>query len=139
MSKGFAISLSEAEKYEGQVLSDDDGWNQYKGECAAGVQYVFSKAGTPLGKTKDWKEGIKVRGGNVPAGTAIATFKDGKYSKNHAAILIKETPDGLQVWDQFKNQIGADGPKPWGIRFLTFTDKDDDYSNNGNLFNVVTK
>jgi hypothetical protein len=130
---GFTVSLSDAEKFDGKVLSDDEGWNKNKGECATGIQYVFYKAGTPLGLTSTWRQGIQVKGNKIPAGTAIATFKNGKYANYHAAIFIRETKDGLEVWDQFNTP-----PKPWGKRTLYFK-KNNDHSNNGNLFYVITK
>lgn len=127
------VSLSHASKFDGKVLSDDEGWNQYKGECAAGVQYVFYKAGKPLGKTVYWRQGIQVKGNNVPAGTAIASFQNGMWAKDHAAIFIKETKSWLDVWDQYNRPS-----KPWGRRTLWFRN-DNDRSNNGNLFFVITK
>lgn len=126
---GFTIDLSHAEKYEGETLADEPGWERTKGECATGVQYVFAKAGNPLGKTSTWRQGTKVRGNNIPAGTAIASFRNGKYANDHAAILIKETTQGLEVWDQWKG-------KAWGSRVLKFS-KGQDRSNNGNMFYVV--
>ena len=130
--KSHTVDLKHAATFDGQTLSDDEGWNKFKGQCAAGVQYVFFKAGKPIGKTDTWKEGSKVKGGKIAAGTAIASFRDGIYKNDHAAILIKETKEGLEVWDQY-----ISGPKPWGKRTLKFTDKKDDYSNNGNLFSVI--
>ena len=98
-----------------------------------GVQYVFYKAGNPLGKVSTWKQGVKVRGNNVPAGTAIASFRNGRYARDHAAILIRETKEGLEVWDQFNTP-----KKPWGKRTLKFS-TDTNRSNNGNMFYVVIK
>lgn len=131
-SKKHTVDLKHAAKFDGQTLADEEGWKKFKGECAAGVQYVFYKAGKPIGKTATWKEGAKVKGSKAAGGTAIASFRNGKYQGDHAAILIKETKEGLELWDQYKS-----GPKPWGKRTLKFTDKTDDYSNNGNLFAIV--
>jgi hypothetical protein len=133
-SSGFTVDLLHATSFNGKVLSDEKGWKENKGQCASGIQYVFYKAGNPLGKTSTWKQGVKVRGNNVPAGTAIASFRNGKYSDDHAAILIKETAIGLEVWDQYKTP-----PKPWGTRTLRFTKDKNDYSNNGDLFYVIIK
>jgi hypothetical protein len=126
---GFTIDLSHAEKFDGEVLVDEPGWERTKGECATGVQYVFYKGGAPLGKTSTWRQGAKVRGNNIPPGTAIASFRNGKYANDHAAILIKETAQGLEVWDQWKG-------KAWGKRVLRFA-KGEDRSNNGNMFYVI--
>lgn len=132
VASGSSVSLSHAAKFDGKVLSDKPGWKKNKGECATGVQYVFYEAGKPLGKTATWKQGPKVRGNKIPPGTAIASFRDGKYANDHAAILISEESDGLWVWDQFKTP-----PKPWGKRFLKFTKNKNDLSNNGDLFYVI--
>jgi len=133
-SEGFTVPLVHAELFKGKVLADEEGWKKNKGECATGVQYVFYKNGNPLGLTPTWKQGKKVRGGNVAPGTAIASFRNGKYARDHAAILIRETKTGLEVWDQFNNP-----PKAWGKRTLAFTNDMKDYSNNGNLFYVIIK
>lgn len=130
-SVGTSVSLAHAAKFDGKVLVDKPGWRKNKGECATGVQYVFHEAGKPLGRTPTWKQGIKVRGNKVPPGTAIASFRNGKFAQDHAAILIGETADGLEVWDQFNHPS-----KPWGKRMLRFL-KDNDRSNNGDLFYVI--
>ena len=38
MAGPFTIGLKHCAKYEGQVLSDEEGWKQYKGECTTGVE-----------------------------------------------------------------------------------------------------
>lgn len=125
--------LAICESYNGQRLSSDPGWNQYIGECATGVQYVCHKSNDPIGKTSEWKEGQTVRGNNIPAGTAIASFRGGVYADDHAAILIAERLDGLEVWDQFNNP-----QKAWGTRILKFNySGSHPYSNDGNRFNVI--
>ncbi|WP_435017689.1 BPSL0067 family protein [Tundrisphaera sp. TA3] len=133
MSKqGFAVSLDHAAGFKGQVLSDDPGWNKNKGECATGVQYVFFKAGKPIGLTTLWKQGPLVKGNSIAPGTAIASFQNGVYAQDHAAVLIRETEEGLEVWDQFNHP-----PKPWGKRTLRFGGAKNDRSNNGDLFYVI--
>ncbi len=125
---GFKVSLPHVASFEGQVL----GPPPYQGECAAGVQVIFSRAGIILGLTRTWRPGVRVRGNNVPAGTAIASFQNNRYWK-HAAILIRETSVGLDVWDQWAGQ-------PWHRRTLRFNDSDTaNGSNNGNLFYVITR
>jgi hypothetical protein len=42
---------------------------------------------------------MQVHGANIPFGTAIATFPNGKYS-GHAAIYTGQDVTGIQVWDQ---------------------------------------
>ena len=74
------------------------------GHC---VPYVQAASGAPL--TRDWRRGVPVKGGNIPRGTAIATFDpDGTYGnhtdgRSHAAILKEEVAGGLLVWDQWRN------------------------------------
>lgn len=127
---GTAVDLAHAAKYVGQRI----GSGANKGECATGVQVVFIEAGKPLGFTRTWKQGRKVRGNNIRPGTAIASFRNGKYQNDHAAIFIKETKEGLWVWDQFNRP-----PKPWGKRLLRFDAPKNDHSNNGNLFYTIEK
>ena len=115
-------------------------------ECALLVQKL---TGAPV--TSTWGRGDKVRGGTVTAGTAIATFKDdGKYDGNsgvcHAAIYIKTTAVGLQVWDQWRNgHVGerkANGYRH-GMRVCRFVEgeakKSKDYrrQNDGDEFYVI--
>jgi hypothetical protein len=127
---GTAVHLDHAAKYKGRRL----GVGKNQGECATGVQVVFIEAGKPLGLTRTWKQGKKVRGNKVAPGTAIATFRNGRYSNDHAAILIEERVDGLWVWDQFNNPR-----KSWGKRLLRFDAPKNDRSNNGNLFHAIEK
>jgi hypothetical protein len=69
------------------------------------VRYVQECAGCP--HTSQWRPGEKVRGSDVPTGTAIATFDpNGAYGnhtdgRSHAAIFISEASNGLVVWDQW--------------------------------------
>lgn len=126
------VDLSEPAKYLDQRL----GYGKLKGECAAGVQYVFHNAAKPLGLTGKWKQGMKVKGNNIQPGTAIATFNiHGDYANNHAAIFIEELEEGLRVWDQYNKP-----PKPWGPRLLPFKGElNFDRSNNGDLFHTIHK
>jgi hypothetical protein len=133
MAGPFTVDLKHCAKYKGEYLSDEPGWKQHKGECATGVQYVFAKAGNPLGLTRTWKEGVKVRGNKIKPGTAVASFRNGKFRQDHAAVFVKETAKGLVVWDQFNHP-----PKPWGQRTLYFK-KNNDRSNNGDLFSTIVK
>ena len=75
------------------------------GQCVALVQHT---AGVP--HTSKWRRGALVRGGDHPAGTAIATFSStGRYAnhvdgRSHAAIFLEETPEGIRVCDQWHGQ-----------------------------------
>lgn len=128
---GVVVDLDYARSFEG-ALADEEGFVDHKGECATGVQYVFWRALRPLGDSRGWKQGVKVRGSHISPGTAIASFEDGRYTGNpgHAAILVAETDEGLAVLDQFEG-------KDWGWRMLKFDAQTNPVSNNGNYFNVV--
>jgi hypothetical protein len=127
--QGGVVSLTHAAKYKGQSLGD----GRLKGQCATGVQLVFAYADKPLGLTRTWKQGALVKGNRIAAGTAIASFRDGRYANDHAAIFIRETKAGIEVWDQW---VG----KPWGKRTLRFNYKGGSpFSNDGDLFSVIAK
>jgi hypothetical protein len=125
----------ESENYKNRPIPPTDSSEEpeFKGECAAGVQYVFFKAGKPPGKVSTWKQGPKVKGGSVAPGTAIASFRDGVYKQDHAAIFGGDTNAGFEVRDQYDNP-----PKAGGKRTIQST-KENDYSNNPEYFCVVTK
>jgi hypothetical protein len=74
------------------------------GHCVTFVREV-----TGLPPTAQWRPGVKVRGGGLAAGTAIATFVDDRYTSRtdgtaHAAILLAEQSDGLLVADCWVGQ-----------------------------------
>jgi len=139
------LSLYEDHKEEAAVAKNEKG----NAECALLVQAL---TGAP--KTSAWLRGKKVsdKQNNVTAGTAIATFKDdGKYDGNsgvcHAAIYIKTTATGVEVWDQWRSghigQRKADGYFH-GIRTCRFVDEEGKKSknyrrqNDGDEFYVIT-
>jgi hypothetical protein len=68
---------------------------------------------TGLPPTAHWRRGDPVRDGDVPAGTAIATFDpNGTYGnhvdgRSHACILEAETKNGLEVIDQWMGRACA--------------------------------
>ena len=74
-----------------------------------------------------------MKGNNVPPGTAIASFRNDKYANDHAAIFIRETSAGLEVYDQWTS-------KNWGERTLRFNYSGaSPYSNDGDLFYVIVR
>lgn len=117
---------------EGKVL--DDGKGGYKGECVS----LVKQAVPGIGNTASWKPGeqLKADGGpELKPGTAIATFKDGKYQgdQKHAAIFQRyDTNDqgqkGIVVIDQHRKkgasetfipfEPGADPRKNAGAYFV---------------------
>ena len=79
-------------------------------ECVALVKHVIPE----IGRAANWAEGTKINGYNEPAlepGTALATFKHGKYENNptgnHAGIFLgyaqREGKDGFVLLEQMKN------------------------------------
>lgn len=114
------------EKYLGKVVGS--------GQC---VEFVKLATGAP--QTAGWKRGKRVKGNDIPSGTAIATFDDdGHYGnhtdgRSHAAILLAQNHDGLHVMDSWLGQPvherliyfgGRPGGKPGDV-------------NNGDKFFVI--
>lgn len=72
------------------------------GHCVALVREATGAPQTAL-----WRRGKQARGGDLPTGTAIATFDHrGRYinatdGQSHAAILLTEEALGLRVIDQW--------------------------------------
>lgn len=93
----MAYTCSDPASWEGQIVGS--------GHC---VVFVQKAAGAPV--TAQWTEGSRVEDTwkTLAAGTAIATFVDGKYPNkstgNHAAIFVEGEADGVTVWDQWKGQ-----------------------------------
>ncbi len=90
----MAFLATNASSYADKVVGD--------GECVA---FVKECSGAPV--TTKWVPGVKVKDNDVASGTAIATFKDGKYPSQkgyHAAIFVSKDDKGIVVWDQWKGQ-----------------------------------
>lgn len=108
-------------QYDGQIVGS--------GQCVAFVQ-----ACSGAFQTTRWKEGVKVRGSRVTTGTAIATFKDGRYPSdptgNHAAIYVNQNEMGITVWDQWVGQ-------PVHKRVIRFRGGEGSASNDGDSFSVI--
>ena len=115
------FSCPKPKESEGKVIGD--------GHCVAFVR-TCSKAP----ETAKWKAGKKVRGADIAKGTAIATFKSGKYSSaetgNHAAIYDGQDEKGIFVWDQWKGQ-------PVHRRQIEFRGGKGSPSNDGDAFSVI--
>jgi len=117
-------------KYAGRML----GRGRLKGECATGVQSALWLNGVKIGRTRNWKPGRQVRGNDISPGTAIASFRDGVYKNDHAAIFVKQDAKGITVYNQFNHPA-----KAWGKRVLHFkTKRANDYSNDGDYFHTIT-
>jgi len=100
------------------------------GHC---VPYVQAAALAP--PTSSWKEGVKVKGALLTAGTAIASFQGGKYmndttGKSHAAIFVSQDANGIVVWDQWIGQ-------PVHTRTIRFQATGATPVNNGNEYSVI--
>jgi hypothetical protein len=127
----FRAPLKDVEKFKNQSI----GYGKFNGECAAGVQWALRQNGIMIGLTSTWKPGRKVRGNAISPGTAIASFRDGVYQNDHAAIFVSQDDKGITVYDQYNHP-----KKPWGTRVLRFYPKPTgDYSNDGDYFWTITK
>lgn len=126
----FRAPLKGIAKYTGRLL----GRGRLKGECATGVQSALWLNGVKIGRTRHWKPGRQVRGNDISPGTAIASFRNGAYENDHAAIFVKQDAKGITVYDQYNHPR-----KPWGMRILYFkTKRANDYSNDGDYFYTIT-
>lgn len=76
------------------------------GDCVALIKkFAPGLAGIP---TSAWRAGERVIDAkNLPRGTAIATFVDGRYPRldtgNHAAFYLASAGAGFYAMDQWKN------------------------------------
>jgi hypothetical protein len=101
-------------------------------ECVEFIQQTLSAPPTAA-----WKEGRKIKPGVlVQAGTAIATFVDGKYPQSgntgkHAAIYLGQNALGIQVLDQWRKQ-GSVQP-----RTIKWKPTSAGSSNDGSAFSVI--
>jgi hypothetical protein len=86
----FRAPLNDIKKFEGQSI----GYGKFNGECAAGVQWALRQNKIMIGLTSTWKPGRKVRGNAISPGTAIASFRDGVYQNDHAAIFVSQDDKG---------------------------------------------
>ena len=114
------------------AVSNPDCYVNDKGnhEC---VEFIRQTTGAP--STRCWRPGNKVRGQkDIPKGTAIATFRDGRYSK-HAAIYLGQDDFAIWVLDQW-NGKGKVTRRPIG--FPTGKEKlPVKEQNNGDLYFVI--
>lgn len=101
------------------------------GHCVPLVQQI---AGVP--HTSHWRRGVKVRGSEVPFGTVIATFDlTDRYANatdgsSHVAVLLKQLPEGLRVFDQWLGQ-------PAHSRTVRFRGGEGKPANDGDAYHVV--
>jgi hypothetical protein len=127
----FRAPLSDIKKFEGKSI----GYGKFNGECAAGVQWALRQNKVMIGLTSTWKQGRKVRGNVISPGNATASFRDGVYQDDHAAIFVSQDKDGITVYDQFNHP-----KKAWGKRVLRFDlPQKGDYSNDGEYFYTIVK
>lgn len=109
-----------ASSYQGKVVGN--------GEC---VDLIKRCSGAP--NTRHWRPGKPVWGNAIPAGTAIATFKRGKYPNRrgyHAAIYSHQTHEGIYVWDQWRG-------KAVHLRLIKANQIHKDPGNNANRYRVI--
>lgn len=109
------------------------------GECVALVKHY-----TNAGPARFWREGKRVvETKNIPEGTAIGTFKDGKWPQlstgNHSGFFLNQVSNGIYIMDQWTD----DNKKPKiSMRFLyrLGKDKHGNYVNppqNADAFSVI--
>ena len=108
------------------------------GECVDLVKHYASAPQTSL-----WKAGKEVRGNLlIKVGTAIATFKEGKYHNhshgNHAAFFINQDAGGIYIMDQWNS---ANKPHV-SRRYITAKGKNNDgsfrqASDNADAFSII--
>ncbi|MBL0341132.1 MAG: BPSL0067 family protein [Bacteroidetes bacterium] len=95
----FTLKIQES-TLEGNADFKNDKGNH---ECVVFVQRVSGAPATTM-----WKRGDKVmslKNGDIPKGTAIATFgDDGHYpaSERHAAIYVEHDEKKIIVYDQWR-------------------------------------
>lgn len=111
------------------------------GQCVAYVQ-----AAAMTGHTSGWRRGEPVKGANLLEGTAIATFGENglylndQHGKSHAAIYLRQTPDGILVLDQWmtvttdKNGTKTSTPQPVHERTILFKPNKKQNANGDNYF-----
>jgi hypothetical protein len=93
--------LANPRSYEGHDPILDRRTN--RAECVAFLTTALHAPNVAL-----WKPGRPItRGADIPVGTAIATFVDGKYPRDdtgqHAAVYLGQNDQGIQVMDQWAN------------------------------------
>jgi hypothetical protein len=111
-------------------------FRQYSGAVGSGecVDYVKAACGAPA--TSAWREGAHVRGNlSIREGTAIATFQGGRYmnytdGRSHAAVYVRQTNEGLVVWDQWHDQSVHE-------RVIRFKGGAGTPNNDGDAFSVI--
>ena len=100
------------------------------GEC---VDLIKRCTGAPL--TRFWKPGDYVFGKNIPSGTAIATFRKGKYPNKHgyhAAIYSHQDENGIYAWDQWRG-------KKVHLRYIKANQKGSKPGNNATQYQVIIR
>ncbi len=123
---------TENEKVVMPAVADPNG----RTEC---VQLLKSLMDAP--RTLLWKEGRKLKASwnKVEPGTAIATFKKGRYPQRgkrrggkHAAIFLRASEAGIYVFDQFAGRREA------AERFIPWHHpRDRSPSNNASAYSTV--
>ena len=123
----------------GKTLEGTYAGSAYKNDAGNTECVEFIKATLDAPPTNLWREGVKIEKGkkSVLAGTAIATFINGKYpqtgsSGKHAAIYLDQDGSGIIVLDQWRAQGSVQK------RTIRWNPTDpSSLSNNGNAFSVI--
>ena len=112
----------DAPTYLGKSIGD--------GEC---VDLIKLCSNAPL--TRYWKPGDYAFGKDIPAGTAIATFRKGKYpsrSGYHAAIYSHQDKNGIYAWDQWQGQ-------PVHLRYIQANQRHKDAGNDASRYRIIKR
>ena len=112
----------DAPVYIGQSIGD--------GEC---VDLIKLCSNAPL--TRYWKPGKYVFGSDIPPGTAIATFRRGKYPNRegyHAAIYSHQDKNGIYAWDQWQGQAVH-------LRYIKAKQSHKNAGNNASKYRIIQK
>jgi hypothetical protein len=132
-------ALKDAGKKGGKYIYPDSVKQAGQQECVVLVQKMLPG----INQTKTWRPGASIRAAGDPPlqpGTAIATFRDGKYTNKsgyHAAIFLgygkdKWGRDGIVVYDQWRGQ-------PAQRRVIAFNPGAASASNNAGAFSVIQR
>lgn len=101
----------------------------YCGQCVSYVRTVCPS----MPATGKWKKGALVKGNStIVSGTAIATFNSEGTYEGHAAIYDSQTPNGINVYDQWISGVNPQPVKSRNLRFGAIG-----LANNGDNFYVV--
>jgi hypothetical protein len=100
-----------------------------QGECVSLTKFF---SGAPC--TSCWRAGVPVMGNNIPPGTAVATFVNGRYPQGkvpkNSGIFLQYIPNGFTIIDQW--------PGHYGMARDLYVDPTQSRSNRADTYSVIT-